>query len=242
MPLNSGSPVRISSPCWLSRRVLSALQLVKIECVWKGQPPFAKQDFNYHHKLVGPTRTDIKPLNIVQPEGPSFTVSPLLPSLPSSEVLPHSDLPYCSGPSLMLHACGIDARMSHCVCLAIRAHALYGHIDDLSTEVILAYLLKVCAHNHSRLRQAWLAQVEGNLIKWQRWHIRIGFTWREGLVIYNVAYEDEGRLRPILNRASIAEMAVPYGEPQVGLLHDWASVPSSTCNYTTSSLRGPAMS
>ena len=86
------------------------------------------------------------------------------------------------------------------------------------------------------LRQAWLAQVEGNLIKWQRWHIRIGFTWREGLVIYNVAYEDEGRLRPILNRASIAEMAVPYGEPQVGQLHVWMFAPSFTRKHTTSSL------
>ena len=56
---------------------MSALQIVKIDCAWKGQPPFAKQDFNYHHKLVGPTRSDIKPLNILQPEGPSFSVSPL---------------------------------------------------------------------------------------------------------------------------------------------------------------------
>lgn len=56
--------------------------------------------------------------------------------------------------------------------------------------------------------------MEGNLIKWQKWHIRIGFTWREGLVIYNAGYEDEGRLRPILFRASIAEMAVPYAESQ----------------------------
>ena len=52
------------------------MQILQIDCAWKGQPPFAKQDFNYHHKLVGPTRTDIKPLNIVQPEGPSFSVSP----------------------------------------------------------------------------------------------------------------------------------------------------------------------
>ena len=97
---------------------------------------------------------------------------------------------------------------------AASSPALCGHAGKLSTKVVLACLLKVCVH--SMLRQAWLMQVEGNLIKWQRWHIRIGFTWREGLVIYNVSYEDEGRLRPILNRASIAEMAVPYGEPQVG--------------------------
>lgn len=55
------------------------VQIVQIDCAWKEQPPpFAKQDFNYHHKLVGPTRTDIKPLDIIQPEGPSFTVSLLI--------------------------------------------------------------------------------------------------------------------------------------------------------------------
>lgn len=61
-----------------------------------------------------------------------------------------------------------------------------------------------------------MRQVEGNLIKWQKWQIRVGFDWREGLTLHNVRYEDEGRLRPILHRASIAEMAVPYGEQQVG--------------------------
>lgn len=61
--------------------------------------------------------------------------------------------------------------------------------------------------------------MEGNLIKWQKWHIRIGFTWREGLVIYNAGYEDEGRLRPVLFRASIAEMAVPYAESQASADH-----------------------
>lgn len=57
-------------------------------------------------------------------------------------------------------------------------------------------------------------QVEGNLVKWQKWQIRVSFNWREGLVLHNVGYEDEGRLRPIMHRASIAEMAVPYAEAQ----------------------------
>jgi len=67
---------------WIVRHILiwvCPAQLVQIDCAWKGQAPFAKQDFNYHHKLVGPTRTDIKPLNILQPEGPSFRVSALIP-------------------------------------------------------------------------------------------------------------------------------------------------------------------
>lgn len=31
-----------------------------------------------------------------------------------------------------------------------------------------------------------LLQVEGNLIKWQKWHIRTSFNYREGLVLHNV--------------------------------------------------------
>ena len=29
-------------------------------------------------------------------------------------------------------------------------------------------------------------QVEGNLIKWQKWQIRTSFNYREGLVLHNV--------------------------------------------------------
>jgi primary-amine oxidase len=56
-------------------------------------------------------------------------------------------------------------------------------------------------------------EVEGHQIRWQRWQMRIGFTPREGLVLYQVGYEDQGNLRPILYRASMAEMVVPYGDP-----------------------------
>lgn len=56
--------------------------------------------------------------------------------------------------------------------------------------------------------------IEGHLIKWQKWQIRIGFTPREGLVLYQVGYEDQGRLRSILYRASMAEMVVPYNDPR----------------------------
>lgn len=56
-------------------------------------------------------------------------------------------------------------------------------------------------------------RVEGHEITWQKWHLRIGWTPREGLVLYTVGYEDQGRVRPILYRASMAEMIVPYGDP-----------------------------
>jgi len=51
-------------------------------------------------------------------------------------------------------------------------------------------------------------------VRWSKWLIRIGFNAREGLVLHNVGYEDGGRLRPVLHRASLAEMAVPYGQPE----------------------------
>ena len=55
-------------------------------------------------------------------------------------------------------------------------------------------------------------QVSGNLVSWQKWQFRVGFNYREGVVVYNIGYNDGGRLRPILHRMSMAEMAVPYGE------------------------------
>jgi primary-amine oxidase len=55
--------------------------------------------------------------------------------------------------------------------------------------------------------------VRGHEVHWQKWRLRLGFTPREGLVLYTVGYEDQGRVRPILYRASLAEMVVPYGDP-----------------------------
>ena len=55
--------------------------------------------------------------------------------------------------------------------------------------------------------------VEGNQVEWQKWKFRVGFTSREGLVLHTVSYDDDGVQRPILYRASICEMVVPYGDP-----------------------------
>ncbi|HZU14316.1 MAG TPA: primary-amine oxidase [Chloroflexota bacterium] len=55
--------------------------------------------------------------------------------------------------------------------------------------------------------------VRGWQVEWQRWHIHVGFTPREGLVLHTVGYEDGGRVRPILYRAAVSEMVVPYGDP-----------------------------
>ena len=55
--------------------------------------------------------------------------------------------------------------------------------------------------------------VDGRVVRWQRWQLHVGFTPREGLVLNCVGYEDGGRLRPIMHRASLSEMVVPYGDP-----------------------------
>lgn len=61
--------------------------------------------------------------------------------------------------------------------------------------------------------------VEGNLVQWQNWSFRVGFEPYEGLVLHTVGYDDGGRTRPVLHRASISEMVVPYGDP--GQMHGW---------------------
>lgn len=55
--------------------------------------------------------------------------------------------------------------------------------------------------------------VAGWRVSWQGWDLRLSFNGREGLVLHDVAYADPqegGRRRPVLHRAAIAEMAVPY--------------------------------
>jgi primary-amine oxidase len=91
--------------------------------------PLPPQDANYTESAAGPLRTDLKPIEITQPDGPSFTVN-------GSEVL------------------------------------------------------------------------------WQKWRLRVGFNSREGLVLYGIAYRDGDRERPVLERASVVDMVVPYGDPR----------------------------
>ena len=58
-------------------------------------------------------------------------------------------------------------------------------------------------------------EVQGHEVTWQNWHFRFGFNSREGLILYTVGYEDNGRLRSILYRATCSEMVVPYGDPGI---------------------------
>jgi primary-amine oxidase len=99
-----------------------------------GLVPVPPEHASYLPADVGPLRTDLRPLEITQPEGPSFTI-------------------------------------------------------------------------------------DGNHIAWQRWAMRVSVDPCEGVVLHAVSYEDGGRVRPILHRASISEMVVPYGEPSPA--HAW---------------------
>ena len=105
---------------------LNSMEVMRVDDY--GVVPLAPKPGNYAAEFVGQFREDLKPLEITQPEGPSFTVN-------------------------------------------------------------------------------------GHSVSWQKWHLRIGFTPREGLVIYTLGYEDQGRIRPVLYRAALSDMVVPYGEP-----------------------------
>jgi primary-amine oxidase len=107
-----------------------------LEVVDYGVVPIPPTSGSYYPEDNGPLRTDIKPLAITQPEGPSFTV-------------------------------------------------------------------------------------DGNLVEWQKWSMRVGFDPLEGLILYTVGYADGGEVRPLLYRASVTEMVVPYGHP--GPMHSWKS-------------------
>ncbi len=105
---------------------LNSLEVIRIDDY--GVVPVPQQYGNYTVDAVGPSRADLKPLEISQPEGPSFTVN-------------------------------------------------------------------------------------GHEVSWQKWRFRLGFSPREGLILYHITYDDEGRVRPILRRAALSEMVVPYGDP-----------------------------
>ncbi|KAI9830750.1 MAG: Copper amine oxidase [Sarea resinae] len=57
-------------------------------------------------------------------------------------------------------------------------------------------------------------KVDGRTIDWQNWKVHVGFNYREGIVLNNVTFNDKGKERPVFYRMSLAEMVVPYGNPE----------------------------
>ncbi|KAG9243690.1 putative copper amine oxidase [Calycina marina] len=52
--------------------------------------------------------------------------------------------------------------------------------------------------------------LDGYLVRWQKWRFRLGFNWREGMVLHDVTYDG----RELFHRLSLSEMFVPYADPR----------------------------
>jgi len=61
-------------------------------------------------------------------------------------------------------------------------------------------------------------QINGNAVTWQSWHFRVGYNSREGLVLYQIGYEQNNVVRPIIYRIALDEIYVPYALPD----QNWA--------------------
>jgi len=56
-------------------------------------------------------------------------------------------------------------------------------------------------------------KIDGNVLEWQKWKMHVAFSHREGIALSTITYNDNGVVRPVLYRMSVAEMTVPYGAP-----------------------------
>ncbi|MDH3678635.1 MAG: primary-amine oxidase [Acidimicrobiia bacterium] len=61
--------------------------------------------------------------------------------------------------------------------------------------------------------------IEGNLLTWERWTMRVSVFPFEGLVLHQVTWNDDDGPRPILYRAALGDMVVPYGSTMTN--HWW---------------------
>jgi primary-amine oxidase len=102
---------------------LNTMEVVRVDDF--GVVPIPQRPGNYLPRDVGPLRTDLKPIQISQPEGTSFSVE------------------------------------------------------------------------------------DGYRVTWQKWDFMVGFSPREGLILYHIFYDG----RPLFRSVRLAEMVVPYGDP-----------------------------
>ena len=61
--------------------------------------------------------------------------------------------------------------------------------------------------------------IDGNLLTWERWSMRVSIFPFEGMVLHQVTWNADDGPRPILYRASLGEMVVPYGSTMTN--HWW---------------------
>lgn len=55
-------------------------------------------------------------------------------------------------------------------------------------------------------------RLDGHRLTWDKWSFVIGFNNREGLTFHDISFDG----RPVIYRASLVEMVVPYGSPRNG--------------------------
>jgi primary-amine oxidase len=55
-------------------------------------------------------------------------------------------------------------------------------------------------------------KIDGHVVDWGPWRFRFGFNLREGLVLYQISFDDHGRRRPIVYRASLSEIISRYAD------------------------------
>lgn len=61
--------------------------------------------------------------------------------------------------------------------------------------------------------------VEGHLLRWQRWSMRVSISPIEGLVLHQITWHGDDGPRPVLYRAALGDMVVPYGSTMTN--HWW---------------------
>ena len=96
-------------------------------------------------------------------------------------------------------------------------------IDDYGTVKVPEKKFEYLAATQEAVRQDLRAidvvqpdgvsfELDGHVLKWHEWELVIGFNARESLTLHDIRYSG----RPVLYRASLSEMVVPYGSPDGG--------------------------
>ncbi|KAH9031052.1 copper amine oxidase [Lactarius pseudohatsudake] len=62
--------------------------------------------------------------------------------------------------------------------------------------------------------KASVFKIDGHVLEWQKWKMHVAFSHREGIALSTITYNNDGVLRPLFYRLSLAEMVVPYGAPE----------------------------
>jgi len=55
--------------------------------------------------------------------------------------------------------------------------------------------------------------IDRHRVDWQKWQFRFGFNAREGLVLHQISFNDNGKRRSIVYRAAVSEVLTAYGDP-----------------------------